>query len=150
MYFPDGGKRYVAEFEKTGEPVLPLTHHAFDFALKSGKTPLSVFDNWQLNYEREKYRRDYNALMIFRGVDLILCPAYVGAGVLQGGAKYWNYTAVWNILDMPSSVFPSSLSVDRELDKQDPDYVPRNADDKSEWESCKCHFVPCPRNEPLY
>lgn len=76
--------------------------------------------------------------MIDRQVDFILCPAYVGAGVLQGGAKYWNYTAIWNILDMPSCVFPSNISVKTELDKRDINYVPRNEDDKSEWEACKC------------
>ena len=125
------------EFAKTGEPVLPLTQHALDFALKSGKIPLSVFDNWALNYEREKYRRDYNAMMAARGVDIILCPAYVGAGVLQGGAKYWNYTAIWNILDMPSSAFPSGLYVDKKVDVRDDNYKPRNEEDENEWKACK-------------
>ncbi|KAJ9144699.1 Amidase [Pleurostoma richardsiae] len=135
LYFPDGGDRYLAEFAKTGEPALPLTEHALNFAKKSGKTPLSVADNWALNYEREKYRREYHALMNSRGVDFILCPTYPGAGVLQGGAKYWNYTAIWNILDQPSAVFPSGLKVDKAVDVKDEGYVPRNEEDEADWKA---------------
>jgi amidase len=55
-----------------------------------------------------------------RGVDVILCPAYFGAGEIQGQARYWNYTAVWNILDQPAVTFPSGLCVDKEVDIIDP------------------------------
>ncbi|ROW08723.1 hypothetical protein VPNG_06439 [Cytospora leucostoma] len=133
LYFTDGGKMYLEEFEKTGEPALPLTLHAFDFAKKSGKIPLTVQTNWALNLEREKYRREHHALMRERGVDFILSPAYVGAGVLQGGAKYWNYTAIWNILDLPSTVLPSGLVCDKTVDVRDVDYKPRNETDEEEF-----------------
>ncbi|ROV88735.1 hypothetical protein VMCG_10067 [Cytospora schulzeri] len=135
LYFPDGGQRYLNEFAKTGEPALPLTLHAFDFAKKSGKIPLSVGDNWALNYERERYRREHHALMKERGVDFILGPTYPGAGVLQGGAKYWNYTAIWNILDLPSSVLPSGLACDKAVDVKDEGYKPLNETDEEEWKA---------------
>ncbi|KAK2596552.1 hypothetical protein N8I77_013437 [Diaporthe amygdali] len=135
LYFPDGGKRYVDEFAKSGEPALPLTLHAFDFARNSGKVPLSVHDNWALNREREDYRREHHALMKERGVDFILGPAYVGAGVLQGGAKYWHYTSVWNILDLPSVVLPSGLRCDKNVDIRDETYQPRSDVDGEEWRS---------------
>lgn len=138
LYFPDGGQRYLDEFAKSGEPALPLTQHAFDFAKKSGKIPLSVHDNWALNLERDNYRREHHGLMKERGVDFILCPAYVGAGVLQGGAKYWHYTSIWNILDLPSVVLPSGLKCDKNVDLPDENYKPRSAIDEEEWRACKC------------
>lgn len=72
-----------------------------------------------------------------KGVDFILCPAYVGAGVLQGGAKYWNYAAVWNVLDQPAAILPSGLRVDKAIDKPEESYQPRNEQDEQEWKACK-------------
>lgn len=72
-----------------------------------------------------------------RGVDFLLCPAYSGAGVLNGESKYWNYTAIWNILDLPSSILPSGLKCDKTVDVKDGSYKPRNDFDKEEWEACK-------------
>lgn len=77
-----------------------------------------------------------------KGVDFILCPAYVGAGVLQGGAKYWNYTAIWNILDQPAVVLPSGINVDKVVDQPKLDYKPRNKKDEEEWEACKQFSTP--------
>jgi amidase len=134
LYFPDGGARYRSEFEKTGEPELPLTTWALSFARSK---PLSVTDNWSLNYARETYRREYHAEMERQGVDVILCPSYVGASALQGGAKYWNYSAIWNILDQPALAMPSGIRCDQALDLRDEEYSPRNADDAKEWSACK-------------
>ncbi|ORY59987.1 amidase [Pseudomassariella vexata] len=129
LYFPQGPSPYLDTFAETGEPVLPLTQHAFNF---SSKEPLTIAENWSLNYQKEAYRREYHALMKERGVDFILCPAYPGAGVLQGMAKYWNYTAIWNILDQPASIFPSGVKVDKDIDRPYEGYTPRNGHD--EWE----------------
>ncbi|KAH9242542.1 hypothetical protein K456DRAFT_1820166 [Colletotrichum gloeosporioides 23] len=132
LYFPQGPKPYLDTFAEGGEPALPLTHHAFAF---SKSRPLTIAENWALNAEREAYRREYHALMKAKGVDFILCPAYVGAGVLQGGAKYWNYTAIWNILDQPASILPSGLRVDKNIDKPEEAYTPRNQQDEEEWKA---------------
>lgn len=67
-----------------------------------------------------------------RGVDFILCPAYVGAAPLQEAAKYWHYTAVWNVLDLPAAVLPSGLRCDRRVDVREEGRTPRNAMDKEE------------------
>lgn len=72
-----------------------------------------------------------------RGVDFILCPAYVGAAPLNGAPKYWNYTAIWNILDLPSAVLPSGLRCDRTVDIKEGGYTPRNEMDEEEWKVCK-------------
>lgn len=138
LYFPQGPKPYLDTFAESGEPVLPLTEHAFRF---SKAEPLTVAENWDLNYRREAYRRDYHALMKHRGVDVILCPAYVGAGVLQGGAEYWNYTAIWNVLDQPAAILPSRLKVDKAIDKLEEGYTPRNDYDAKEWKACKSPLI---------
>lgn len=114
-----------------------------EWALKYSRSePLSISENWDLNVQRETYRREYHALMKERGVDVILCPAFVGAGVLQGQAYYWNYTAIWNILDQPAVVFPTGISVDKEIDNFDFDYKPMNSQDEQEWKACKSSFHP--------
>lgn len=118
----------------TGEPVLPLTEQLLSFANPNG---LTVLDNWKLNSRRDQYRREYHGLMRSTGVDMILCPAYVGVGALQGQPKYWAYTAVWNILDQPAAVFPSGLCVDGKIDAFDSHYKPRSIDDGREWKACE-------------
>lgn len=134
LYFPDGGKRIRDVLAESGEPMLPLTEWALKY---SRSEPLSISENWDLNVAREAYRREYHALMKEHGVDVILCPAFVGAGALQGQAYYWNYTAIWNILDQPAVVFPTGISVDKEIDRFDSDYKPMNSEDEREWKACK-------------
>lgn len=135
--FPDGGQRYLDEFSESGEPALPSTRHVFGLAKKSDKIPLTAHDTLALNQEREKYQREHDALMKERGVDFILGPAYVGAGALQGSAKYSNYTSIWNILGMPSVVLPSGLRCDKGMDVRDGTYNARSDVDEEEWRACK-------------
>jgi Asp-tRNA(Asn)/Glu-tRNA(Gln) amidotransferase A subunit family amidase len=54
----------------------------------------------------------------------------------MGESQYWNYTAIWNLADLPSAVFPSGLTVDPKLDvlsEQDKKYTPRDEIDEREW-----------------
>lgn len=51
-------------------------------------------------------------------------------------SQYWNYTAIWNLVDLPSVVFPSGITVDPKVDvltEQDKKYVPRDEVDEREW-----------------
>lgn len=75
-----------------------------------------------------------------RGVDFILCPAYVGVAAKCGTPQYWHYTTIWNILDQPSITFPTGLHVDPTVDVVDADYKPRSATDEREYKKCK--FTP--------
>lgn len=68
-----------------------------------------------------------------RGVDFILSPAYVGPAAVLGESEYWNYTAIWNLLDQPAVAFPSGLVVDPVLDTVDSSYEPRDSVDAREW-----------------
>lgn len=75
--------------------------------------------------------------MTARGVDFILCPPAPGTAPLAGDVHYWYYTSVWNLLDMPGAIFPSTLRVDQELDVVEQGYTPRNEDDEREYNKCK-------------
>ncbi|KAL3475281.1 amidase signature domain-containing protein [Aspergillus californicus] len=131
LYFPDAAASQRDLLGQTGEPILPLTEWAFQY---SRPAPLTITENWELNYQRDIYRDEYHALMKSRGVDFILCPAYVGGAAVLGESHYWNYTAVWNVLDQPAVVFPSGLVVDPLLDAvQGETYQPRSAVDEREW-----------------
>lgn len=130
MYFADGTESQQTILKQSGEPYLPLTKWAFQY---SSGTPLTVSENWSLNYARDHYRDEYHALMKSRGVDFILAPAYLGVAAVLGESHYWNYTAIWNVLDQPAVVFPSGLVVDEELDSAEEGYQPRNAVDEREW-----------------
>lgn len=84
----------------------------------------------------------YHRLIKERGVDFILCPAYIGAGAKLESVEYFPYTSAWNILDMPCITFPSGLKVDPEIDVVDKDYKPRSEKDKREYETCKSTLNP--------
>lgn len=118
---------------ESGEPALPLSDWAFSFGRS---TPLTHAETWELQYQRDIYRDEYHALLNSRGVDFIISPTYPAAAAVMGESHYWNYTAIWNVLDLPSAVFPSGLTVDPKLDalsERDRMYKPRNEVDEREW-----------------
>ncbi|KAL4892356.1 fatty-acid amide hydrolase [Aspergillus ambiguus] len=130
LYFPDAAASQRALLAETGEPALPLTEWAFGYARATALTPA---EGWALNAQRDMYRDEYQAAMKRAGVDFILCPAYVGVAAVLGESHYWNYTAIWNILDQPAVTFPTGLVVDAAVDVLDASYVPRNEVDAREW-----------------
>lgn len=60
---------------------------------------------------------------------MILCPAIPGAAPPHECARYWPYTAHWNLLDYPAAVFPVTF-VDPVKDKRDETYTPMNEQDR--------------------
>lgn len=98
--------------------------------------PLSHPEAWALQEQRDIYRDEYHALFNRRGVDFILSPTYPAAAAVMGESQYWNYTAIWNLVDLPSVVFPSGIFVDPKVDmltEQDKEYVHRDEVDEREW-----------------
>jgi Asp-tRNA(Asn)/Glu-tRNA(Gln) amidotransferase A subunit family amidase len=130
LYFPDTAACQRSILEESGEPILPLTPWAFQY---SNPKPISVAENWELNVKREMYRTDYHKLMKQRGVDFILSPTYLGVAAELGTAQYWNYTALWNILDQTCAVFPTGLFQDPKVDKVEEGYKPRNEVDERKF-----------------
>lgn len=134
LYFPDAAKTQRDILAETGEPVAPLTESAFNFAEPE---PISVARNWELNVERENYRAEYHRLMKERGVDFILCPAYIGVAAELGSARYFGYTSAWNILDQPAIAFPTGLRQDPAIDVVEEGYKPRSEQDEEEYKKCE-------------
>jgi amidase len=133
LFFPDGGKTITDLVAASGEP---LNEDAATF-LKHGAKLLTVAENWAYNDRRDKLRAEFHALMKARGVDVILCPPYVGSAPIKNGCDYGGYTMIWNMLDHPALVFPSGLFVDSKVDVVETEYVPTNDADKLQYSKCK-------------
>ncbi|KAJ5156795.1 hypothetical protein N7492_009598 [Penicillium capsulatum] len=133
LYYPDAAGLQRQMLRDSGEPARPLSEWVFSFGRA---TPLTHHETWALQHQRDVYRDEYQALLKRRGVDFILSPAYPAAAAVMGESHYWNYTAIWNVLDLPSAVFPSGLTVDSKLDaltEKDKNYKPRSKVDEREW-----------------
>lgn len=145
LYFCDGAQEESEAIDASGEPWRPLS----EFIIKDNPCVKShsIRDMWGWTAKREEYRRAYaqvwNETATGIGpdgeqegaVDVILCPVGPGAAPPLNHAKYWGYTAQWNLLDYPALVFPVT-KVDQELDVVDGDYKPRN--EKDEWNHKLC------------
>lgn len=134
LYYPDGGVADKATTAKTGEPMLPLTK----WMLRDNPCvkKLSTEQFWYWLEECEEYRREYAAKWNETVVDAIMCPVAPGVAPKHDTAKYWGYTAVWNLLDYPAAVFPVD-KVDKGVDQryEREDYM--SGTDEREWEKCK-------------
>tara|TARA_R110002060_G_scaffold27164_3_gene36920 strand:- start:646 stop:885 length:240 start_codon:yes stop_codon:yes gene_type:complete len=75
-----------------------------------------------------------------RGVDVILCPPFVGAAPEMNKMDYGTYTMLWNLLDLPALVFPTGEVVDGRVDVVEEGYVPVNEIDKAQFERCEFLF----------
>lgn len=72
-----------------------------------------------------------------RGVDFILCPAYIGVAPPLATADYWLYTAIWNILDQPAVAIVTGLKADPKLDPVEVSYKPVSKKDEEQYKRCK-------------
>ncbi|EXJ80898.1 hypothetical protein A1O3_07186 [Capronia epimyces CBS 606.96] len=124
LYFPDGGKVYKDLLDVSGEPALPLT----EWVLKESHVKeQTIADLSRLNGRRDAYRAAYLSYWAARpSVDFIVAPVGPGVAPAHETARYWGYTAVWNILDWPAYAFPTGESVSPELHPKDLTYQPRN------------------------
>lgn len=116
LFFSDGAQEEIAALDESGEPWRPLSN----FIIKENPNvkKLTVEEIWYWTARREAYKTAYaekwNAIATGKDaaddmggmVDVILCPVGPGAAPPFDNAKYWGYTAQWNILDYPALVFP--------------------------------------------
>jgi amidase len=121
LYFADGASEEKAAIAASGEPMRPLT----EFILKDNKyvKEHTIAEMWEWTAKRDKYRDDYSDLWNSTAtgtdsfgsptgmVDVILCPVGPGPAPPLNCARYWGYTAQWNVLDYPALVFPVSSAV---------------------------------------
>ncbi|KAE8419758.1 amidase signature domain-containing protein [Aspergillus pseudocaelatus] len=134
FFAADGFQNLREALEASGEPILPLTNVVYGW----GKE-MTVYKNWELNYQREVFRAQYHELMKLRGVDVILSPAYPGVAPEHETGTYIGYTSVWNALDHPAVIIPTGMHVDPSLDPEDSSYVPRNELDAAEHAKYSVH-----------
>jgi amidase len=132
----------------SGEPILPMSKWIIDET--TGK-PLTVRETWQWQKKRNEFRKEYarvwnetvdqsDSKNDHRIVDVILCPAGPGAAPPLECARYWGYTAVWNLLDYPALIFPVT-QVDPVKDIPDSEYKPMNERDAYNHQLCKNFLV---------
>jgi amidase len=138
LYFTDGGVSDIAILTSSGEAMLPLT----SWMLKENPcvkklTPQKLY-YWQ--EEREAYRKEYANLWNERGVDVILCPVGPGVAPKHNTAKYWGYTAQWNLLDYPAVSFPIGR-VEKEKDGWEEGWEALTDVDRQNFELCEFLFL---------
>ncbi|ORX39578.1 amidase signature domain-containing protein [Kockovaella imperatae] len=107
-YFTDGGKRVREAIKASGEPILPLTQWILD----QGAGELSATDVIDLNNRRTAHQAAYHKWFASLQIDVLLCPPAPGPAPKLGTSKYWGYTSMFNVLDVPAGVFPAGLYVD--------------------------------------
>lgn len=145
LYFADGAQDEKRAIEASGEPWRPLSN--FIINEQPCVKELTIPELWEWTEKRDQYRTDYAKLWNEtavelnsereRGVDAILCPVGPGAAPPLNNARYWGYTAQWNLLDYPALVFPVT-TVDQEKDRAEEAFVPLT--DKDQWNHDLCLF----------
>ncbi|KAL6903266.1 amidase signature domain-containing protein [Trichoderma evansii] len=146
LYFTDGGEADIAVMAESGEPLLPLT----EWVIKDNPG-VKKLDREELEYwleEREEFRMEYSqhwnktgllnkALGVWENpVDAIICPVAPGVATKHNTAKYWTYTAVWNLLDYPALAFPAGV-VDKAIDVKENRKRFMTDLDKENWKLCE-------------
>ncbi|KAF2192297.1 amidase signature enzyme [Zopfia rhizophila CBS 207.26] len=129
LYFCNGRSEKAAAIETSGEPWRPLTR----FVLKGDPNvkKLSIREVWDWTLKREEYRVEY--LKLWGDVDVILCPVGLDVAPPLDYARYWGYTAQWNLLEHLALVAPVT-KVDPLLDVKDESHKPRNGRDWYNYE----------------
>jgi amidase len=150
LYFTDGGEADIAVMAESGEPLLPLT----EWIIKDNPC-VKKLHREELEYwleEREEFRMEYSQHWNKTGflnqrlgtwentVDAIICPVAPGVATKHNTARYWTYTAVWNLLDYPALAFPVG-TVDKKVDVKENRKRFISDLDKENWKLCK--FTQC-------
>ncbi|OJA10028.1 hypothetical protein AZE42_08525 [Rhizopogon vesiculosus] len=91
---------------------------------------------WKLHEKRDIYRREYSDHWWSQNVDVVLCPPFQGTASRHDTAKYWGYTAIWNLLDYPGAVFPTGLFADPSIDIYQEPLRPMSAADGQNISLC--------------
>ncbi|KAK6853884.1 hypothetical protein PG995_010696 [Apiospora arundinis] len=138
LYFPDGGSQTTKAINDSGEPWMPLSKwileenpHVKQHSVASLKSACA---------ERDAYRRAYaERWNQHADVDVILCPAGPSVAPKIDAARYWGYTAQWNLLDYPAVAFPVNAHVKESDYETDATYTPKNDEDRYNWSQWQQH-----------
>ncbi|KAI5949395.1 hypothetical protein KGF54_005630 [Candida jiufengensis] len=114
MYNCDGNKNQREYLAASGEPLTKLTKWFLNFG--DGKKHYTSAENRALNVDREFIRHAYHDYFVENKIDFILTPAYNNVAPQQEEVYNWSYTAMYNILDLPTLAFQTGLFQDPEID----------------------------------
>ncbi|KAI5863326.1 amidase signature domain-containing protein [Durotheca rogersii] len=116
LYYLDGGAVNAALMAAAGEPVLELSAWVVSSDVVRRR---SIEEMWALNTARDAFRQEYfdhwrrgRGDGALRVPTVLLGPCAPAAAPRHGTAKYWAYTAVFNLLDYPACALPTGLAVD--------------------------------------
>jgi amidase len=109
----------------------------------------STSEFWEMCQEREDYRQAYADYWIHmdgqtasnRPVDGIILPVSPTTAVRKGEFRYFAYSAIANLLDYPSAVFPINRKEDDDLDEAANSDEPVSELDDIVQQSCKFMIV---------
>ncbi|KDQ52322.1 hypothetical protein JAAARDRAFT_163030 [Jaapia argillacea MUCL 33604] len=113
LYFEDGGNAIRMMLKEGGENSLPLTDWVI---LPSHTKDHDAAGMWALRYRKEVFRKAYSDHWLASGCDVLLLAPFPGCANMHDTARYWAYTAIWNLLDYPGVVFPTGIKVDPSID----------------------------------
>jgi amidase len=105
-YWPAGTRATNEHLAAAGEPKLALTEW---IQREAPPEELPASGVLQLRVQRDEMRSEFSLDWDRQGVDVVLCPAFVGPACSHDTAWYWNYTAMWNYLDCPGVVVPTPV-----------------------------------------
>ena len=67
-------------------------------------------------------------LSILNAPDFLICPVGPSATPLHDTARYWGYTAIFNLLNIPACKFPTGVVCSSTLHPADTSYKPRDSE----------------------
>lgn len=106
--------------------------------------PISTADFWDLCQERNEYRALYakywadrdGQTRSGRGIDGVILPVAPTTAVREGEFHYFGFSAVANVLDFPSGVFPVGVG-DRSMGHQSTSGTTLSLVDKKVQDCCE-------------
>ncbi|KAG8673833.1 hypothetical protein FPOAC2_07339 [Fusarium poae] len=121
MYWPDGATASRAAITSTGEPIHPLTQHIWNVAEPLGMQTAEGVN--LMRRERDDFRLAFSKSWEEQDVDIIIGPGFVGPASAHDTAFFWNYTALYNLVDYPGVIVPTPVKVEGN-ESYDADYKP--------------------------
>lgn len=106
-YFPYGLDEVRRGLADSGEPMSPLSEWSMRDA-EAAPTPTTQ-GLFELSRKKEQFWYDWAAHWAVQDVDVVICPVFHGPAPSHNTAFYWNYTVLFNYLDMPGVVLPTPV-----------------------------------------
>ncbi|KAJ3341077.1 hypothetical protein HDU93_005709 [Gonapodya sp. JEL0774] len=119
LWTADGGEDISRDVSLGGEPFLPVIKGMID-----GSKSLSTYQFWQLAKKKDALRDTWLDEWNKHEFDAIITPQAPYPAPPHNKNIYYNYTIIFNVLDLPTGIIPATLV--RPSDTVDPTYEPRN------------------------